>query len=266
MRYLIPAAGIFLALAGCKKEVDDETQTSIDNAIAEQMFSSIVPAVNSISLNDPRIYRVDSTFNSCAMVYPDSSSIISGDTMTMVIDYGSQGCIDSDGRLKQGRLICTYYDRWSDDTARVDIELQNYKVDYVVVNGTIEVTRYDLDKPVIDYTIIDGSCVDPAWTIHYECERRIEHILGASTNTPSDDKFEITGTSSGINRKKVEYTTKITTPLIKASKCKWIEAGELQITPTGLASRILDFSPAKSECDNKATIIINENTYDFELR
>lgn len=251
-----------LLVFGCKKEVDIETQTAVDITLAEKGFNSLLPAVNAIAYNEPALNRTDSNALSCAQYIIDTTGF-PAIPATMIIDYGT-GCLDKDGLYKAGQIHCTVYQRWSSDTAEMSITLNDYKVDQVMYEGEIQLIKYW--NSFLYYEIDSGKCIDPSFTIYYNSERSVEQVSGRLTLSQDDDVFKTTGSSNGINRKGTKFTANIVKPLTKASTCKWISSGSIDVIPGDLSKRTLSYDKEDEDCDNKASITINDKTYDFELR
>lgn len=259
----------FLIFNACKKktEVDNETQSVVDNAICEQQFMSIQPIVNDKSINEKGIKRI----NAC-----ESFSILSGDTtdadnnkiydngpVTFQIDYGTTGCIGSDGVYRTGKINITTAKRWSVYNNDVTVDLVNYKANTISYAGQIKISRPD--SLTITTQVINGHCTDGNWHIDYACTKTLKQVAGFATKTDaSDDEFSISGSSTGKNREGRNFTTSITNPLIKKSSCKFISSGTLELTPDGFKTRTVDFG--NGTCDDDATFTVNGQTVSFKLK
>lgn len=257
-----------LIFNACKKktEVDNETQSVVDNAICEQQFMSIQPIVNDKSISSKGVKRT----NTC-----ETFNIVSGDTtdvnndkvydngpVTFEIDYGS-GCVGSDGVLRNGKIRFSTTKRWSVYNNEVTIDLINYKANTVSYSGQIKVTRPDSLTIVTE--VVNGHCTDGSWNIDYACTKTLKQIAGYNTKGDvSDDQFSMTGSSSGKNREGRNFTTNITNALIKKASCKYISSGTLELTPDGFKTRIVDFG--SGTCDDDATFTVNGQTVSFKLK
>lgn len=257
-----------ITLNSCKKktEVDDETQSVVDNAICEQQFMAITPVVSEKGINESGIKRMTS---SC-----ETFTVISGDTtdangdkiydlgpVTFQINYGTLGCLSPDGlSLRTGQINITTPTKWSATTSSVvTVDLVNYKVNNITYSGQIKITK---PNPLTLTTqVINGHCTDGNWNIDYECIKTITQK--GPTATP-DDIIWISGTSSGKNRLGRTFTTSITNPLVKKTTCKWITSGTLDLTPDGLKTRTVDFGGGT--CDDDATFTVNGQTISFKLK
>ncbi len=271
VKYTALSFALAVSIYACTKkeeaEVDIETQTSVDNSIAEQAFVEVVPVVNQIGVNEPGVNKTDtnSVNFSCAKytITGDTANFPSGGAVTITIDYGDAGCMDNDGRVRKGKVIAVFNNKWNVDGATANITLENYSVANISYSGSMLLTRNSATS--LTYAVSNAKCTDGSFTISYECNKTIEKIQGASTDSIwIDDVYKFTGTSSGINRNGKRFTTKIVEPLIKKNACKWIDTGVIEVTPEGLATRTFNFG--NGTCDDKATVTINGNTYNFVLR
>ena len=258
-----------ILINSCKKktEVDNETQSVVDNAICEQQFMSIQPVVNDKSISQPGVKRI----NSC-----ESFNIVSGDTtdtnndkvydngaVTFEIDFGSTGCVGSDGVLRTGKIRFSTTKRWSVYNNSVTVDLIGYKANTISYSGQIKITRPD--SLTITTEVINGHCTDGNWHIDYACSKTMKQLAGYNTKGDvSDDEFSFSGTSTGKNREGRNFTTNITNPLIKKSSCKFISSGTLELTPDGFKTRTVDFG--NGTCDDDATFTVNGQTVSFKLK
>lgn len=261
-------ASTILLLNSCKKktEVDNETQSVVDNAICEQQFMTIQPIVNDKSISEKGLKRI----NAC-----ESFNILSGDTtdanndkvydngpVTFQIDYGT-GCTGSDGVLRTGKINFTTATRWSVYNNQVTVDLVNYKANNVTYSGQIKITKPD--SLTITTEIINGHCTNGNWNIDYTATKTMKQVAGANTKGDvSDDEYSFTGSSSGKNREGRNFTTNIVNPLIKKMSCKYLTAGTLELTPDGFKTRSVDYG--NGACDDDATFTVNGQTVSFKLK
>lgn len=250
-----------------KKEVDNETQSVVDNAICEQQFMSIQPIVNDKSINEKGVKRT----NAC-----ETFNILSGDTtdlnndkvydngpVTFQIDFGTTGCVGSDGVFRTGKINFSTSKRWSIYNNQVTIDLVGYKANNISYTGQIKITRPD--SLTITTEVINGHCTDGSWNIDYACTKTMKQTAGYNTKGDvSDDEFSFTGSSNGKNREGRNFTTNITNSLIKKMSCKYITSGTLELTPDGFKTRTVDFG--NGSCDDDATFTVNGQTVSFKLK
>lgn len=269
-----------ITLNSCKKktEVDNETQSVVDNAICEQQFMAIQPVVNDKGIQESGIKRMTAscgTWSILGAISGTNTPNVASDTVvngngffqngpvTFQIDFGT-GCLSNDGlSLRTGIIKIKCAKRWSKYGNPVTIDLQNYKVNNVTYSGQIITTR--VDSVTLTTQVINGHCTDGSWNIDYTCTKTIKQIGGFSTkNIEADDVISITGNSSGKNRENRNFSTNITNALIKKSNCKFITSGSLDLTPDGLKTRTVDFG--NGTCDDDATFTVNGQTISFKLK
>ena len=275
-------ASSIITLNSCKKkqEVDNETQSVVDNAICEQQFMAIQPVVNSKGISEKGIKR---TMSSCeswnilgalgnATITPSANDTIdvNGDGLydngpvTFQIDYGTTGCLGNDGVLKYGKINITLAKRWSVLTNnQITVDLVSFKSAGTTYSGQIKITRPDAVTLTVE--VINGHCTDGSWNIDYAATKTVKQIgPGVSTPDESDDEIEITGNSTGTSREGRAFSTNISSALHKKSSCKFITSGTLDLTPDGFKTRTVDFG--SGTCDDDATYTVNGQTISFKLR
>ncbi|MBS1635288.1 MAG: hypothetical protein JST26_05150 [Bacteroidetes bacterium] len=273
---LIASTSVFNS---CKKktEVDNETQSVVDNAICEQQFMAIQPSVNSKGITEKGIKKVNTceTWNILGAIggtntpNPAQDTIVNGSgnyqngPVTFEIDYGTTGCPGPDGRIRTGKIHITTAKRWSSLNTQVTTDLLNYAVNGVTYSGQVIITR--IDSVTINTQVVNGHCTNGTWNIDWACNKTLKQIAGFSTKTDeTDDEFQITGTANGKNREGRTFTTSITSPLVKKNNCQYISSGTLELTPDGFKTRTVDFG--NGTCDDDATFTVNGQTVSFKLK
>ena len=264
LKTLLFASSVILLSYACEKleqdKVDTETQSAVDNAIAEGSFTQIFPVVNDIGVNDDGIEKTSlGGDTSCYTVtnYKDS----------VIVDF-KNGCVDELGRLRKGIIKADYNGKWKDIGSSVVVSFKDFEIDLMKYEGQIIFRRDGLYK--FTRIIQGGKLIHPDWSILYGGDQTIEQTEGFTSNPgikdtiSSDNVFKFTGKTNGTNRKGLKYTSEITVPIIKKESCKYIQSGIYQITPDSLPSRIVNFGDGT--CDSKATVTINGKVYDFELK
>ena len=265
-------------------EVDNETQSVVDNAVAEQEFMSMVPAVNSVAIKTKGT-GADANRSSVLPSPCDSLHYISGDTtfvnlnsppvFSMTINSASCNPIP-DGKIRQGVIFVKLYKRVKTPGSSMTFTLTGYKAANVdpsklisyqcdsIVVKTIS-NNPSTDIRVFNVKIFNGKCVGPTnnWTTLYSTDRTITH------NMATDD-ISIYGTSNGTNRLNRKFTVDVpaATPLVKKSSCQFISSGILNLTPEGFKTRTVDYASgnAVGACDDDATFSVNGNTVAFKLK
>jgi hypothetical protein len=251
---------ISLTLNSCKKEEPDtETQSAVDNNICETEFTKMMPRVNNYGINEQGIKNMRAA---CPAITPPDTIASPGWPRVMVIDYGT-GCVDTiDGKVRKGKITCSFSNRWNIVGSYVTITLDTFSV-----NGN----TYDCDSIRITHNsqygfrtqVFNGICQSSNWTLEWDCDRTLTQTAGFGDFDPYNDVFTLTGSANGKNRNGKTYTAVITSPITKRSSCSWIEQGSIDLTPEGLATRTVDFG--SGNCDSQATLTINGNTFTFTM-
>ncbi|MBA4240308.1 MAG: hypothetical protein C0448_06260 [Sphingobacteriaceae bacterium] len=283
LSFLLALSSLFI-LNSCTKEdqeVDNETQSAVDNAVCEQQFMAIAPVVNEKGINEAGIKKIAASCGTWTIlgaignttITPSSNDTIDSNAdgfydngpVTFEIDYGTTtGCLAFDSlSTKYGKIRITTAKRWSAYNNPVTIDLLNYKINTVNYSAQIIITR--LDSVTVTTQINNGHCTNGTWNIDYTGTKTIKQIAGYSTkNNEADDVISITGSSSGKNREGRNFTTNITSALIKKSTCKWMSSGTVDVTPDGFKTRTVDFG--NGSCDDDATFTVNGQTISFKLK
>ncbi|MES2515319.1 MAG: hypothetical protein V4580_14295 [Bacteroidota bacterium] len=268
-----------IALNSCKKktEVDNESQSVVDNAICEQQFMAIQPVVNDKGIQESGIKRT-TAFETWTILGALGNATITpsaNDTVTDANGYYvngpvtfelaySAGFVGNDGIPRTGALRITTPKRWSQLNNTVTVDLVNFLVNNkVTYSGQLKINRTSSTSVTLE--VINGHCSDGSWNIDYTGTKTLTQKQGQNTpNIEADDVFEITGSSSGTNREGRKFSTNITNALVKKSSCKFISSGSLDLTPDGFKTRTVDFG--NGDCDDNATYTVNGQTVEFKLK
>lgn len=274
-KYLMVAATVGILLNGCKKKEDEpqdnDTSTASDNALAESAFN------DATSISDQAAAGNLTSFLSTNNNGGDERSIMSGcavithDTMSsprvLTIDFGSTNCLCNDGRYRRGAIHVSYNGHYRDSLSTHSITFTNYYVNDNQVLGTKTVTNNGHNNSGhLTYSItVNGTIIkaNNGGTISYASTRTREWIAGEYTMMWSDDVYLITGTASGSNSNGHSFTATITSALKVKLNCHYIVSGKMDLTPSGLPTRSIDWG--NGGCDNNATVTINGNVYNITL-
>lgn len=246
---LIAAASLF---AACKKKDDDkqnntteDTTYATDQNLAEKIFD------DAQTLSD----KGKNTSGSGSFKTTACGSVThSGNTFT--IDFGTANCLCSDGRNRRGKIIVTYTGNYVDSASSHTITFDNYYQNDNKVEGTKTVTNMgnnSAGQPFFNITVNgmitkpDGTTIGSSWT-------RVR-TWTEGYNTPinwTDDVYQITG-SGTVTRTAGTVNVNITSPLVVALNCRWIEAGSVTYTLASGATRVLNYGTTPA-CDAAATL------------
>lgn len=293
-KILIPViAFVFLTTTSCRKketvEVDNETQSVIDNAVAEQEFMGVVPVVNAHAIKTKGTgadaNKVMAACDTLVLKNDGGSPLYFDDPINNPIPptyylYMSNPTCNPipDGKLRQGHLEVTLYGRPKTVGSRMLIKMVackaanvdpnkmiTYECDSMVVTTEINDTINDIRQ--FKFRIYKGKCVGAggSWTTYYETNRTIRHEYSAANNL-----IKVWGSSNGTNRqgRKFNVVVNAATPLIKRDNCQFVSFGKMELTPEGFKTRTIDFTSGTGvdACDDDATFSVNGNTVPFKLK
>jgi hypothetical protein len=183
---------------------------------------------------------------------------------TLTIDFGD-GC-DFRGLFRSGKIIVYQTAPMNESGASRTVTYEDYFTDEVQHTGTKVLTNagFDEEGNVTFTRYVDIQLTFPngqvaSWTSEYIRTQ----VAGADTDILSDDVFEITGSSSGINRKGNEFSSKIIESLVKRRDCRWVSEGIITlevVTANGTLTRTIDYSFPNGECDNLAEVMLANGT------
>lgn len=260
-----------LSFIGCTKkpalEIDNETQSVVDNAIADQEFMAIPPTVQQHAFNS-RTVNFKSLVVGC-----DTLTKISGDTL-----FGTAGHVDpvytmtvsgcaatlADGKSRSGKLRIRMTGKLRNPGSKMIIKMQDYKSDgtaFSCDSMIVTTTSINNTSAVFNVKLINGVCLNSKFTIRYNFDRTITNSFASASPFIS-----VYGTASGINSQNRAFTVNIaeSSALIKHASCQFIDKGILELTPDGFKTRSVDFGDGT--CDENATFSVNGNTVAFKLK
>jgi hypothetical protein len=257
-----------LFLNGCLKDknADTETTSATDNSICENEFMRLLPTVNKIAIDEPGVQRLgsgNSTQSSCPDVtVPDSTGQY---PRHMVIDYGT-GCTDPiDGKMRSGKIRATLTLPWDSVGSVITLSLDTYMVAGIHYEGTVELTRTGANS--FHKIVTNGKCTKTSatapWTILFASTHDITFTSG-STVSSDPQIITLTGSNSGTDRNGTTWTSNITSPVVRDLNCTWITKGTIDLIPNGKPTRTVDFGDGT--CDNKGTITISGNKFEFSMQ
>lgn len=274
-------------------EIDNEYQSAIDNAIAEQEFMGVIPTVNNHTI---KTKNAEGSFKSMALC--DTLVKISGDldwftnpaissgppTFTLAISNPTCNPMPELGsyRTRQGYLWIRLWKRLQDPSFgshNATIKMINYNASFdpnkpityecdSITLTTIS-NNANTGERLFRVLVYRGKCKAATWNTDYMADRYIK-IETFKDNDRSNDVISIWGNSEGKNRNGRKFTVSVSqnTPIKKHASCSFISYGVLTLTPEGLSPRSIDYSNGTNQdvCDDKATITINGITQTINLK
>ena len=265
------ATGLVISFTSCKKtstateepEIATTRELTGDQAISDNLTEETgeitMDAIEERGLAGERPADALQTSGilSCATI---TATPLVGFPKTIVIDFGTTGCLGPNGIFRRGKINVVLSDTLRRPGATAVTTFDNYFVNGFQKEGTI--TWLNTSTPGVRSwrrTMQNGKITAPNgrfWT-HFGTK---DVVQTAGVNTPRnliDDVFSITGGHTVTNANGVARTSTILTPLQKKTACANIDQGTVRVQgPNHYA--ILDYGDGT--CDRIATISINGNT------
>jgi hypothetical protein len=175
---------------------------------------------------------------------------------TITLAFPESGCYCSDGYVRSGQIIITSNGRLKTIGSEFNVNLSNYSVNGISVNGTKKITIIQIgsDKPVAfnDSSVL--QLTSGTGIVTWNSAHSLQWLIGVSTESNlGDDLFAYIGTCESDS-----YTGIITDALQFANYCLWIGSGKIEITPTASSKRQVTYPDS---CLNQADVVINNETY-----
>lgn len=261
--------GVILINTSCNKDeevINDETTVSSADAIAESLFDDVtIIADQAYSYISSEKKNTSTTISDCAIITIDLTST----PKTMTIDFGNTNCLCNDGRYRQGIINVSFTGNYREQGTIITYSFDNYFVNNNEIDGTKIVTNMGNNNENNTYYTVDVQgfihLSNNAGTITWNSSTIREWIEGFETTLNlSDDIFLITGSANGIRPSGQTWEREIIDPLRIEIGCRWIVSGTMEITPENESTVVVDWG-IDGECDNIATVIVNDITYTIFL-
>ncbi len=271
---------------GCKKketvEVDNETQSSVDNAVADQEYASIVPTVNNHAINTKGTGAAGKFMAGAASPCDTLKWINRATADTSVVNGKyvnapvyelnlTTNCANSfnDGKLRTGKWIARVTGPLKNAGSQMILKLENHKTNGVITYACDSMIITTIVSNSLQSTfnvkLVNGVCSTANWVIKYSSDRTITHYTKGNP-TGTNPVTQVFGTANGTNRQGRTFSVNIpqASPLVKHKACQFIDKGILTLTPDGFKERTVDFG--NGTCDDDATFTVNGNTVAFKLK
>ena len=284
-------AGVTLTFVSCQKESSTTTQadetnfgniSSESDAEAESVFDDVFDNVLGVngdvgiggtgvfnrSAQDLSGNRTDSLGNACFTVTVTPLNAPNLFPVKVVIDFGT-GCTGREGRTRKGKIIAIYTGRITVPGKSVITTFDGYYVNNTKVEGEHKIENQSTSNIwAYAVTVTNAKLSKPNGNfIQWNSSKVITQTEGLGTVLfPRDDVFSVSGETNGaVKRDSVYYqwSAKTIEPLIKRFSCYWIVKGKIGIGRTNTDAAVIDYG--NGDCDNKATITINNVTHEITL-
>jgi hypothetical protein len=237
---------------------DNDTQSASDNSFAESTNADVANISVQSEDNGVTGSYNDSTYSlllsPCATISINNIS----SPHQLIVDFGADNCLCYDGKYRRGKILVSYTGLYRDSASTHTITFDNYYVNNYKVDGTQTVVNNGHNaNGNLTFSVQVNSTIanSTGKTLTYTSTRTREWVAGENTAGLfdwTDDVYSITGNASGTDFDGTQFTSNITSPLIVALNCRWIEQGKIEFTPSGKLTRTIDFG--NGDCDNKAVV------------
>lgn len=248
-----------LTFSGCKKDdegltTDDMIQDAKDEASADDAFD------DAVSQADRYDNGLKSDFDKDKCAPSVNISQLNSYPRTITIDFGSEGCEGTDQRMRKGKIIINATAPFYEANSVRTITLENYYVDDFKIEGKRTVTNMGTNTDGKQYhtVVLEGGKITSPEDEIVTREANRTRVWIEGDDTPYnilDDKWSITGSATGTNRRGEDYTANITEPLIFSIGCRWkLVQGKVAIT---IPEHSITINYGTGDCDNTTLVTID---------
>ncbi|MFI5196066.1 MAG: hypothetical protein ACHQD8_03165, partial [Chitinophagales bacterium] len=249
---------VFIFTAACHKSLATaDNGYAAEQATTEKTFSDIQGIADqaaTLSSGSHITYRTTGTTSSgCATIYKSGDSAI--------IDFGPTDCTCLDGRKRRGKIIVTYTGNYMDSGSVHTITFDNFYQNDNKVTGIKTVTYIGHNasgQPTFNVTINGSVTLNGGGTISANWSRVRTWTAGYDTPLDfTDDVYTVSGSGTLVRANGAHVAANIpaATPLVFAFGCRWIEAGTINFTLPGGATRSLNYGNTPA-CDDQAQLTL----------
>lgn len=190
--------------------------------------------------------------------------------VTIVIDFGDEGCEGKDGRFRMGKILMTVTGEKGQPGHTRTMTFDDFSVDSIGVEGLRTVTNISETESEKKYsiTMVGGKLTFPDET---EMTRESDRVRTVYYNEELE-VFEATvyGTTDGINKDVLTYHHEVdmATPLLYTRACREISrvapvSGILLIQVESESDKTIDFGDGN--CDNIVTVTQDGVSEEIEI-
>ena len=179
----------------------------------------------------------------------------------ITVDFGTEGCVGADGRVRKGKVLITISDNLTNEGAVRTVTLEDYYVNDIHLEGMRTLTNTGLNddgNPTFSRVVTDGAVTfTDGSNATWAGTHTIEQVGGAATLTVLDNIFEINGNANGVNRQGKAWTSEITEPLTRRVPCRFVVSGIRSITVDGHTATLdYGFGLGAGDCDRQALLTL----------
>jgi hypothetical protein len=202
------------------------------------------------------------------------TAITPGTTVTKTIDFGTTGCTLNNGNILRGIITISFVFQPTATTHTITYTFTNFYHNDIKFEGTKTFTRTMTTTsanpnihPVVTMEL-DLTVTLPNGDVYTRVGQRVREIIeGYSTDTWTDNIYQITGSWVTTGPNGGTQTSTITTPLNVKMSCvavnkPLIVSGVITIVRNN-NSATLDYG--NGDCDNLAVFTVNGNSYNIVI-
>lgn len=261
----------FAVVVACKKEnlLNSEDPSVASSAIstsanddntADAAFMDLKEVTDQTGI-EATVKGIDSTKYPCAKITTTVDTILK--TLTATVDFGSENCECKDGKKRRGKIQVKITGNKNTVGSSIVYTTMDYFVNDNGVSGTKTLTV--VGDHSFRIVVVNGKVTKAdGGIITWNTDRTRTMTAGKDTPDFTDDVFEITGTTSGINAAGNAYKFTTISPLVKAIGCNWIKSGKLKIERAGKLDATVDYGDGT--CDDQGTVTIANTTKAITLK
>lgn len=267
--FLLVLVGI-ISFSQCRKSDRNDEKVNpapYENAFAAKTFNDVFKTIHHFAIDDSLLSSSNGNTNSRDYCIESISyaSIVKQYPNTVVLDFGNgtEKC-SLDDKVRNGKWRIKFTGAYDDSASVATVTFTDYYVDSLKVTADMTITNRGrvgedgdwLFKVVVKDGYVTGDTLDFYW----DASRNYDWVSGSGSVATSDDKFEISGSSSGMTSKGNTYKSKINTALVQAFSCDYFESGIETLTPDNLSNRTIDYGTA---CSASVSVLYQNTEYSF---
>jgi outer membrane murein-binding lipoprotein Lpp len=270
---------------GCNSNeaVDTSATSSVvttDDAVVNSEIDATVDDVSIIAEDQFDMQKSSAAKTSSGMVslLPTCATIttvLTNDTWTRTIDFGTQGCALPNGNIVKGKIIISFSKNFTTPIKTISYTLVGFYHNGKLIEGTKTIT-HELKStdiltaihPVTTHSI-DVKITYPDGKIYSRIGTRVREMVDGFTSIMNweDNIFKVWGyhITTFPNGSKYTCTIQKTSPLLIKMSCKmpFPVSGVVEITKND-GKATLDYG--KGDCDDLATITVNGVSKEIHLK
>jgi hypothetical protein len=265
MRVVIFVLVISVFFFSCKKQREKNIQVSKDYALYQNDLSSILPLFIHITSTKTYFNSVlknqADTLNCCA-----SANLVSGDTALIsngpiVFELDFDNCMDKDGFVKDGMILCTVYNYSSVAGGNIRMSFDEFKIGNSTLKGSVAITRIGVNEYTVstsNFSIsVDGDKISYDAFLNYSID------LGAVFEKLNDNVLVVSDENVFVNRNGVSYDV-LNKQITRYMSCSYFSIGKVEIVNDKNTTQVLDFGTGG--CENGANVTLDDDLFSINIK